>query len=209
MGQRNPIRWEGAAGDKRSEGRSKGDPWDLLADFRPSSERLPGLAKRALQLPPRHSYRLQPNDKRWETATEIKASQRRWGLGDPRLLAQGARAPQAALLWSGRRPRSSPCLVQERHLVSNSGTAQAESSGWQGGGTGDPGALTGTEGPGTGVDCVTVVTARVSVEDTVVVTALELVMFTLSPWVLSTSPWSLAAGGGSVGKGGKWEGDEY
>lgn len=61
-----------------------------------------------------------------------------------------------------------------------------------------PRALTGTEGPGTGVDCVTVVTARVSVEDTVVVTALELVMFTLSPWVLSTSPWSLAAGGGSV-----------
>lgn len=48
------------------------------------------------------------------------------------------------------------------------------------------------------MDCVTVVTARVSVEDTVVVTALELVMFTLSPWVLSTSPWSLAAGGGSV-----------
>lgn len=48
------------------------------------------------------------------------------------------------------------------------------------------------------MDCVTVVTARVSVEDTVVVTALELVMFTLSPWVLSASPWSLAAGGGSV-----------
>jgi hypothetical protein len=48
--------------------------------------------------------------------------------------------------------------------------------------------LTGTEGPGTGVDCVTVVTARGSVEDTVVVMALELVMFTLSPWVLSTSP---------------------
>lgn len=46
------------------------------------------------------------------------------------------------------------------------------------------------------MDCVTVVTARVSVEDTVVVMALEL--FTLSPWVLSTSPWSLAAGGGSV-----------
>lgn len=61
-----------------------------------------------------------------------------------------------------------------------------------------PQALTGTEGPGTGVDCVTVVTARVSVEDTVVVMALELVMFTLSPWVFSTSPWSLAAGGGSV-----------
>lgn len=49
-------------------------------------------------------------------------------------------------------------------------------------------ALTGTEGPGTGVDCVTVVTARGSVEDTVVVMALELAMFTLSPWVLSTSP---------------------
>lgn len=80
-------------------------------------------------------------------------------------------------------------------------------SGQQGGDTGDPpGALTGTEGPGTGVDCVTVVTARVSVEDTVVVTALEPVMFTLSPWVLSTSPWSLAAGGGSVGEG---KGDKY
>lgn len=59
--------------------------------------------------------------------------------------------------------------------------------------------LTGTEGPGTGVDCVTVVTARVSGQETVVVMALELVMFTLSPWVLSTSPWSLAAGGGSAG----------
>lgn len=57
--------------------------------------------------------------------------------------------------------------------------------------------LTGTEGPGTGVDCVTVVTARGSVEDTVVM-ALALVMFTMSPWVLTTSPWSLAAGGGSV-----------
>lgn len=57
--------------------------------------------------------------------------------------------------------------------------------------------ILGTEGPGAGVDCVTVVTARVSVEDTVVVMALELVMFTLSPSVLSTSPWSLAAGGGS------------
>lgn len=66
-----------------------------------------------------------------------------------------------------------------------------------------PGVLTGTEGPGTGVDCVTVVTARVRVEDTVVVTALELVMFTLSPWVLSTSPWSLAAGGGSGREGSK------
>lgn len=59
--------------------------------------------------------------------------------------------------------------------------------------------LTGTEGPGTGVDCVTVVTALGSVEDTVVVIALALVIFVLSPWVLATSPWSLAAGGGSVG----------
>lgn len=50
------------------------------------------------------------------------------------------------------------------------------------------------------MDCVTVVTARVSVEDTVVVMALELVRFTLSLWVLSTSPWSLVAGGGSVGR---------
>lgn len=59
--------------------------------------------------------------------------------------------------------------------------------------------LTGTEGPGTGVDCVTVVTARGNVEDTLVVIALALVIFVLSPWVLATSPWSLAAGGGSVG----------
>lgn len=59
--------------------------------------------------------------------------------------------------------------------------------------------LTGTEGPGTGVDCVTVVTALGNVEDTLVVIALALVIFALSPWVLATSPWSLAAGGGSVG----------
>lgn len=50
------------------------------------------------------------------------------------------------------------------------------------------GKLTGTEGPGTGVDCVTVVTARGSVEDTVVVMPLALVMFVLSPWVFTTSP---------------------
>lgn len=68
---------------------------------------------------------------------------------------------------------------------------------------GPPGALTGTEGPGTGVDCVTVVTARVSVEDTVVVIGLEPGMFTPSPWVLSTSPWSLAGGGGSAGGRGR------
>lgn len=49
------------------------------------------------------------------------------------------------------------------------------------------------------MDCVTVVTARVSVEDTVVVMGLELAIFTLSPWVLSTSPWSPAGGGGSDG----------
>lgn len=41
------------------------------------------------------------------------------------------------------------------------------------------------------------VTALGSVEDTVVVIALALVIFVLSPWVLATSPWSLAAGGGS------------
>lgn len=84
--------------------------------------------------------------------------------------------------------------------MSDSRTAQAEGTLVSREAQGDPPrALTGTEGPGTGVDCVTVVTARVSVEDTVVVMALELVMFTLSPSVLSTSPWSLAAGGGSVG----------
>lgn len=86
--------------------------------------------------------------------------------------------------------------------MSNTGTARAAGALGCREAKGDlPGALTGTEGPGTGVDCVTVVTARVSVEDTVVVMALELVMFTLSPWVLSTSPWSLAAGGGSAGTG--------
>lgn len=84
---------------------------------------------------------------------------------------------------------SVPSLVQECHLVANSGTAPAAP--WQ--------ALTGTEGPGTGVDWVTVVTALVSADDTVVVTTLELVTLAISLWVFSTSPWSLAAGGGSVG----------
>lgn len=46
----------------------------------------------------------------------------------------------------------------------------------------------GTEGPGTGVDCVTAVTARVCVDETVVVMALELVEVMFSPWVFSGSP---------------------
>lgn len=50
-----------------------------------------------------------------------------------------------------------------------------------------PRALTGTEGPGTGVDWVTVVTARGNVEDIVVVMVLEPAMFPLSPCVLSAS----------------------
>ena len=54
------------------------------------------------------------------------------------------------------------------------------------------------------MDCVTVVTARVSVEDTVVVMGLELAIFTLSPWVLSTSPWSPAGGGVSGGTSREW-----
>lgn len=87
--------------------------------------------------------------------------------------------------------------------MSISGTAQIKGIVGKRPQKGPFGKLTGTEGPGTGVDCVTVVTARGSVEDTVVVIPLALVMFVLSPWVLTTSPWSLAAGGGSVGvKGG-------
>lgn len=92
----------------------------------------------------------------------------------------GTRVTSSVLLWNSKAAGALGCREAKGDL---------------------PGALTGTEGPGTGVDCVTVVTARVSVEDTVVVMALELVMFTLSPWVLSTSPWSLAAGGGSEGTG--------
>lgn len=170
------------------------DPWDLLADLHPSSETLPGLAKGAPRLPLCPSYRLLPNDKPWETRRKQK-----------RLQDARPGCPRRPFYGQQEGRGTAACSVQERHLVSNSGMVQATgavSSREEVRGD-PPGALTGTEGPGTGVDCVTVVTALVSVEDTVVVTALELVMFTLSPWVLSTSPWSLAAGGGSAEEGGK------